>query len=114
MKKKKYFSRLTLIAFVLLIIFGFYVNLKEDDTETTPEVPTVHEIKNDDGLDAIKSEEQFKKETELRARKIKATREKEAETKRHDLAINKIESELEAIRKEEITLSSSFQLPPKQ
>lgn len=102
MKKKN----IIVVVFVGLIAVGGYVGLTkltEVNYEATPETQKV-ENKINDELQRIIDEENFRKETILRARKVANDRKKEEEIDRNKKAMAVIEAEYEAIRQAELLL----------
>lgn len=97
-------------AFTFILIAGLagMIYIHNTSTSTETYVKPVQEKVEKNDLDEIYNEADFKKQMELKARTVKATREKEAEVLRHKESIAKIEAELEAVRKEELTLGVSF------
>lgn len=94
---------------IVILFIGGIIGLQyiPNNTEVVNQ-PTTETKKSD--LEEIYNEASFKKQMELKARTVKATRAKEAELSRHKESLAKIEAELESVRKEEIALGSeSFQ-----
>lgn len=94
-----------LITFFILLTIGIVYGL-------TREVATeqVIEQKINPDLENIMNEADFKKMIELKARKTLSERQKVEENKRHDESINRLEADLEQIRKEELELGKTTSL----
>ena len=108
MKNKKS-NKLGFLFIVILIVSGAILyNKYFPTTEVTEEAPIVREVK-DDKLDAVLNEADFKKATELRAKKIILDRDRKEEMTRHEERLKEIEAGLEALRAEELTLGKSNQ-----
>lgn len=108
-KNKIMKKNIIVVVVVGLIAVGGYVGLTkltEVNYEATPETQKV-ENKINDELQRIIDEENFKKETLLRARKVANDRKKAEEIARNKKAIEVIESEYEAIRQAELLLVGS-------
>jgi hypothetical protein len=92
------------IVLVLVIVFGGDIFLKKVEKTTTLNEAPVVESKITNELQRIIDEENFKKETILRARKVANDRKKEEEIDRNKKAMTIIEAEYEAIRQAELEL----------
>lgn len=105
-KKNIMKKNIMIVVVVGLIAVGGYIGLTkltEVNYKATPETQKV-ENKINDELQRIIDEENFKKETLLRARKVANDRKKEDEIERNKKAMAVIEAEYEAIRQAEIVL----------
>jgi len=100
-----------IIAVVLLVGGNFVLNklgVGKVEYNTEPEAPKI-ENKINDELQRIIDEENFKKETILRARKVANDRKKEEEIERNKKAMAVIEAEYEEIRQAELLLVGGSQ-----
>lgn len=96
-----------LIVFAaMILILGSVAIIGSYQTEKVEYVAEVKTQDKNDDLDSIYNEADFKKMVELKARKIKAEREMEAENVRHEETIKALEADLETIRSQEL---DSFQ-----
>jgi hypothetical protein len=105
-KKNIMKKNIMIVVVVGLVAVGGYVGLTkltEVNYEATPEAPRL-ENKINDELQRIIDEENFKKETILRARKVANDRKKEEEIERNKKAMAVIEAEYEDIRQAELLL----------
>lgn len=88
------------------IVFGLkYAFNKLDTKKVIDEVQTVKQV--DSELQRIMDEENFKKSTILRARKVANDNKKSIEIERNKKALDIIESEYESIRQEELLLGAT-------
>ena len=96
------------IILVLVVIVGIwlglrYINGQLNTENVIEEVQTTKKV--DSELQRIMDEENFKKETILRARKVANDKKKLTEIERSKKALDVIETEYESIRQEELLLS---------
>jgi len=116
---KYHWGKIIFILVVIFLIIGGISQMKKDTG--VEEAKQVVEKPTNDELDRIMNEENFKKETLLRARKVasdsKMSQENikhediiNAEKTRHESVLAQIEAENEAIRAEELALVGSVNL----
>jgi len=96
-----------LITIYILLAIGIVYGLTRTGEVATE---TVIEQKANPDLENIMNEADFKKMIELKARKTLSERQKVEENRRHDESINKLEADLEQIRKEELELGKATSL----
>ena len=102
------FMKIYKIILVLVVIVGIwlglrYINGQLNTENVIEEVQTTKKV--DSELQRIMDEENFKKETILRARKVANDKKKLTEIERSKKALDVIETEYESIRQEELLLS---------
>ncbi len=95
-----------ILAVIVLVIIGLGIRYIESKLNTENIVEQIQIVKKvDNELQRIMDEENFKKGTILRARKVVNDNNKKIEINRNKKALDLIESEYEAIRQEELLLS---------
>jgi len=103
----KIYKIILVLVVIVVIWLGFrYINNQLNTENNIEEVQTTVQVKKvDSELQRIMDEENFKKETILRARKVSNDKKKLVEIERNKKALDVIESEYESIRQEEVLLS---------
>jgi hypothetical protein len=120
-KVGKFFRKVVIVSIVVGLVYLTYIIIAEFNAVKYTAEPKVVQKTTEDELEKIMNEENFKKVTILRARKV-ASDNKMAEEKqkhedimnkektRHDSILAQIEAENEAIRAEELALVGKVDL----
>jgi hypothetical protein len=120
-KVGKFFRKVFIVAVVVGLVYLTYIIVAEFSTVKYTAEPQVVQKTTENELEKIMNEENFKKVTILRARKVasdqKMAQEKQkheeivnAEKTRHEAILSQIEAENEAIRAEELSLVGTSSL----
>lgn len=97
--------KLIIVIAVIVLVLGFGINNFKSEPSQNVEVTSTKSE-----LEKIMEEENFKKTTILRARKVANDQKKAIEIERNKQAIATIEAEYEAIRAEELLLVGTTSL----
>lgn len=121
-KVGKFLRKVFIVAIVVGLVYLTYIIVAEfNAVKYHAEEPQVVQKTTDNELEKIMNEENFKKVTILRARKVASDSKMKKENEKHESIINEektrheailsqIEAENEAIRQEELTLVGSANL----